>query len=257
MTGRDGSRSGRASADAIGTRGQNPGMEQRHNGRITGVQVGRVDGASGTLQITVWPAGDPLAVVVVQHGQDESVEAFADLGRRLSRDGVELRGADWLGDADSALVPATLVADLDRVIGEARAAHPTVPVVLLGHGLGATVALRHAQVHPERLAGLVLAAPLLSDATALDERGSLGLRELLAELRRGPGIAVPTRWLHGDEGELARADDVREPLRDLVPGELHEHVIAGAGDDVLHDEGAQALLEDFVQRLVPGMGGPT
>lgn len=232
-------------------------MESTNNGRITGTQVGRLDGVSGELQVTVWPSGDPVAIVVVQHGQDESIDAFADLGRRLSRDGVELRGADWLGSTDSALVPAALVTDLDRVIGEARAAHPFVPVVLLGHGLGATVALRHAQEHPDRLAGLVLAAPLLTDGAALDERGSLGLRELLGELRCGPGVAVPTRWLHGDEGELARADDVREPLRAFVPGELHEHVIAGAGDDVLHHAEAQALLEDFVQRLVPGMGGAT
>lgn len=229
-------------------------MPSTHNGRITGTQVGRVDGASGELQVKVWPSGDPVAIVVVQHGQDETIDAFADLGARLSRDGVELRGADWLGDAEAPLVPATLVADLDRVIGEARAAHPVVPVVLVGHGLGATVALRHAQEHPDRLAGLVLAGPLLTDDAALDQRTSLGLRELLAELRCGPGVAVPTRWLHGDEGELARAQDVREPLRAVVPGELHEHVIAGAGDDVLHHEEAQALLEDFVQRLVPGMG---
>jgi pimeloyl-ACP methyl ester carboxylesterase len=111
------------------------------------------------------PAGDapaPTAVVAL-HGWGCCAYSFhrvlrpiADLGARAAA--PDLRGHGWsskplaVGAYTPAALAAWLVAVLDA-LGVGRA-------VLLGHSLGAHVALEAALARPDRVAGLVLVAPL-------------------------------------------------------------------------------------------------
>jgi len=52
------------------------------------------------------------------------------------------------------------VADLDAVVDLASERHPGVPIFLLGHSMGGALSIAYAVRHQERLAGLILSAPL-------------------------------------------------------------------------------------------------
>jgi alpha-beta hydrolase superfamily lysophospholipase len=108
-----------------------------------------------------------------------------------------------------------LVDDLDHLVGLAAAAHPSVPVVLFGHSMGALIANAYAQQHGHRLVGLVL-----SGSPGADE-GAQALADALREAADGgmadepmPALAAfnepfePARtsydWLSRDEEEVDR-----------------------------------------------------
>jgi alpha-beta hydrolase superfamily lysophospholipase len=52
------------------------------------------------------------------------------------------------------------VADLDSLVVLAGSRHPDLPVFLLGHSMGGTLAISYAVAHQDRLAGLMLSGPL-------------------------------------------------------------------------------------------------
>ena len=54
---------------------------------------------------------------------------------------------------------ANAVADVDRLVSQAQAEHPGLPVAMLGHSMGGTVALSYTIRHQERLHALVLSGP--------------------------------------------------------------------------------------------------
>lgn len=96
--------------------------------------------------------GDPRAAeVVMLHGIPFDGEAMAPLGRALGRSHARL---DLPGLGRSGPGGRIDVAWLADMLDERRA-----PVVLVGHSLGAGLAVRFAAAHPERVAGLVLVAP--------------------------------------------------------------------------------------------------
>ena len=84
----------------------------------------------------------------------------------LVADGYAVHALDHRGhgrsDGPRALIDRldNAVADLDQVVVQALAEHPGTPVYLLGHSMGATIALRYAFLHQDRLAGLILSGAL-------------------------------------------------------------------------------------------------
>ncbi|MCZ9344413.1 lysophospholipase, partial [Streptomyces sp. TRM76130] len=56
-----------------------------------------------------------------------------------------------------------VVTDVRAVAELARAAHPGLPAVMIGHSMGGLIAARYAQRHPEELAALVLSGPVIGD----------------------------------------------------------------------------------------------
>jgi alpha-beta hydrolase superfamily lysophospholipase len=110
--------------------------------------------------------GDPRAVVVIAHGASEHAGRYGHVAARLVADGYAAYAIEHRGHGRSegprALIDriSNAVADLDSLVVLAAGEHPGVPVFLLGHSMGGAIAVSYAIAHQDRLAGLILSAPL-------------------------------------------------------------------------------------------------
>jgi alpha-beta hydrolase superfamily lysophospholipase len=131
-------------------------------------EEGRFRGERG-LEIywQAWlPEAGPRAVVVLAHGASEHSGRYAWTGEQLAARGYALYAIDHRGHGKSEGGRAVIdrmsnaVEDLHSLVERAAAAHPGLPVVLLGHSMGGAVALSYTSVHEDSLDALVLSAPL-------------------------------------------------------------------------------------------------
>jgi alpha-beta hydrolase superfamily lysophospholipase len=112
------------------------------------------------------PGGPPRAVVVIAHGAGEHSGRYAHVARRLADDGYAVYALDLRGhgrsDGPRAVIDRidNAVEDLDRLIVLAGSEQRGLPLFLLGHSVGATIAVRYAIAHQDRLTGLILSGPL-------------------------------------------------------------------------------------------------
>jgi alpha-beta hydrolase superfamily lysophospholipase len=112
------------------------------------------------------PDGAPAAVVVLAHGAGEHSGRYEHVAARLVQSGYAVYALDHRGHGRSEGPRALLervdlaVADLDQLVVLAGTAYPGAPVFLLGHSMGAMIALRYAAVHQDRLTGLILSGAL-------------------------------------------------------------------------------------------------
>jgi acylglycerol lipase len=129
---------------------------------------GKFAGAKG-LEIywQAWREQAPArAVVVISHGAGEHSGRYERPARQLAELGYPVYALDHRGHGRSegrrALVDRldNAAADLDLLIDLARREQPDVPLFLLGHSLGGTIALRYALRHQDKLDGLILSGPV-------------------------------------------------------------------------------------------------
>ena len=129
---------------------------------------GQFTGAKG-LEIywQSWQDAAPMrAVVVISHGSGEHSGRYQRVALALAELGYPVYALDHRGHGRSggrrALVDRldNAAADLDVLIDLARREHPDVPLFLLGHSLGGTIALRYALRHQDKLDGLILSGPV-------------------------------------------------------------------------------------------------
>ena len=112
------------------------------------------------------PDGPPRAVVVIAHGAGEHSGRYAHVAARLVDEGYAVYALDHRGhgrsDGPRAVIDRVqnAVEDLDQLIAFAASEHPGVPLFLLGHSMGATISVRYAIAHQDRLTGLILTGPL-------------------------------------------------------------------------------------------------
>lgn len=130
------------------------------------------------------PDGPPTATLVLAHGAGEHAGRYGHLVDRLVPAGIAVHALDHRGHGRSegprAVVDRLQHAadDVGTLVDLAR--QPEVPLFLMGHSMGAPIALLHALGRPQGLAGLVLSAPALTLGS-----GPLPLR-LLARTRVVP-----------------------------------------------------------------------
>lgn len=174
-------------------------------------RFGRVPGAErGHLVRGTFVVGDPLtADVVFLHGLPWNGDAWRAVSERVQ--GTTCR-VDLPGLGRSRGPSVDDVAWLEALLaGRAR------PVVLVGHSLGARLAVRYAAQHPESVKALVLAAPAF-----LQERMPWMLRipALVApRLRAATEASFAARILGADvEGEATRA--IASAVEDLRQGRV-------------------------------------
>ncbi|GAC1318021.1 MAG: monoacylglycerol lipase [Thermoleophilaceae bacterium] len=111
------------------------------------------------------PGSSPRALVVLAHGASEHSGRYDWVGRQLAARGYGVHALDHRGHGRSQGSRALIdrmdraVWDLDRLVDVAAAEAPG-RVFMLGHSMGGTIALSYAIAHQDRLAGLVLSAPL-------------------------------------------------------------------------------------------------
>lgn len=158
------------------------------------------EGSRGSIVVHVWDDTSPHRIVLIAHGYGEHSGRYGHVADALVARGATVWSPDHRGHGLSAGEPAVIedfegvVDDLHHVASMALAAHPGLPVVLIGHSMGGLVAARYAQRHGDELAGLVLSGPLV---------GRHEFAELLLGLPELPDIPL-------DPGTLSRDPSVGE-----------------------------------------------
>lgn len=114
------------------------------------------------------PTGQPVAVVQIAHGLAEHAGRYARLAEQLTAAGYAVYANDHRGHGRTAKSPDDLgffaeqngwqkcVDDLWRLNRHIAAAHPGLPLVLIGHSMGSTLAEQFMGEHGDALAGVVL-----------------------------------------------------------------------------------------------------
>ncbi|MFJ5303465.1 lysophospholipase [Streptomyces sp. NPDC088350] len=124
-------------------------------------------GTRGTITAREWPHERPRYIALVAHGYGEHIGRYAELAAVLLTHGAAVYGPDHQGHGGSAGERVLIgdfedvVTDLRTVADLARAAHPGVPLVLIGHSMGGLIASRFAQRHGDEPAALVLSGPVI------------------------------------------------------------------------------------------------
>jgi alpha-beta hydrolase superfamily lysophospholipase len=123
-----------------------------------------------------WTADEPRCIVLIAHGYGEHAGRYAHVAEHMV-DALDAavyapdhRG-HGLTEGERALVEdgEALTADLHDVSDQARAEHPDLPVVLLGHSMGGLIAARYAQRFGDELAALVLSGPAIGRNPAFEQ----------------------------------------------------------------------------------------
>lgn len=176
-------------------------------------ETGTLRSRDGTeLALYRWRLAEPRATCLLVHGYAEHLGRYAALADALSSGGLEVWGVDLRGHGRSPGPRADVrrfgdfvedVAGLsDRLQEERRG----LPRAVLGHSMGATIALRFALEHAGSLDALVLSAPFLRPTRAPPSwltGVAAGLARTLPQLPLQPF----------DAGQLARDPAVGQAYR--------------------------------------------
>jgi alpha-beta hydrolase superfamily lysophospholipase len=121
------------------------------------------------IAVYAWlPVRAPKAVIQIAHGLAEHAGRYARLAADLNAVGYAVYANDHRGHGLTAAAQADLgllalrdgwrkcISDLHEFNCRIAANHPGVPVILLGHSMGATLALQFISDHGDSLAGVVL-----------------------------------------------------------------------------------------------------
>jgi alpha-beta hydrolase superfamily lysophospholipase len=124
-------------------------------------------GTRGAITVREWPHPRPRFVALLAHGYGEHVGRYEETAGVLVGLGAAVFGPDHMGHGRSA-GERVLIEDFEDVVTDlrsaaelARAAHPDLPVVLIGHSMGGLISARYAQRHGDDLAALVLSGPVI------------------------------------------------------------------------------------------------
>jgi alpha-beta hydrolase superfamily lysophospholipase len=116
-----------------------------------------------------WAAPAPRGVLVSVHGLGDHSGLYPHLVRFFPAHGWTVASLDTRGNGRSPGRRGHIGRwreyreDLGAFLAVVRREHAGLPVVLLGHSLGALMSLDYALEHPEGLRGVALAAPPLGD----------------------------------------------------------------------------------------------
>jgi lysophospholipase len=110
---------------------------------------------------------EPKCVLILIHGAGQHSGQFVQTGincwhQQIACYAFDLRGfGQSSGKRGHVRTFYDYLNDLHRFIGRIKQLHPGVPVVLLGHSLGGTIAIRYGQQFAHSVNGAILSAPAL------------------------------------------------------------------------------------------------
>lgn len=171
------------------------------------------------LHRTAWlPEGQPRAVLLVLHGfGDHAASVFGGPGPFWAASGIAVHGYDhrgFGGNRSRGRWPGAdrLIADFAEIAAELRRSNPGVPVIALGHSMGAGVVLAGLGAGVA-VDGAILAAPAIAGGDFVGPLARAGLWAVTA--------VVPDRRWTGDGVVRFRASDNTEALRKLAADPLY------------------------------------
>ncbi len=177
----------------------------------------RVDFPSNDITVAAYrwdPASEPIAIAQITHGMGEHALRYAPLAAALNDLGYVVYAQDHRGHGQTATSPeqlgaigaagwTELVEDIDRLRQVARAAYPSLPLVLIGHSMGSFAVQQYLLDHSTDVDAAVLTGTAVLDLleAALDLDQPLDLAMFNAPF-------APARtdydWLSRDEAQVDR-----------------------------------------------------
>jgi len=172
----------------------------------------RIDAGDGhRIVLCSWlPAARPRAVVQIAHGMGEHAARYDRLARALAAaghavyanhhrgHGPDAAAAGQLGDFGPGGF-AAVVADMARVSAHARALHPRVPLLLLGHSMGSFAAQLYVLDHHRLIGGLALSGTAATELRFADRDPQRRLQDMNASIQQP---RTPFDWLSRDPHEV-------------------------------------------------------
>jgi alpha-beta hydrolase superfamily lysophospholipase len=227
------------------------------------------------VHVDRWSATEPRVIVLLSHGYGEHAGRYDHVARRLVDDlDAAVYAPDHRGhgrtDGATGLVEdgEAITRDLHDVAVSARAEHPGLPVVLIGHSMGGMIATRYAQRWGDELSALVLSGPAI---------GRYPMFEQLLAMDPIPDVPIDPAVLSRDPsvGEAYAADELvyhgpfqRQTLEQLLAaiarvaagpdfGDLPTLWIHGGEDALVPLPETRAMIEHvrgsaFQQRIYDG-----
>ncbi|MEE2033449.1 alpha/beta hydrolase [Rhodococcus chondri] len=198
-------------------------------------------GATGQVHYRHWNLRGAHAAVVFAHGMGQHTGHYHRFAAGLASDGIAMWGLDLAGHGLSEGIPGRAgdVADHARDLSTLveLAEEEGLPLVLMGHSLGAASALTLLRSAADRFTGAVLCgtprtATIPATADVLDRSG------------------LPVLVVHGADDRLAPIDPVRAWAATVRGLRILEY--PDAGHDLLHEPGHRAVthdVADFVHRV--------
>ncbi len=257
-------------------------------------------GVRGKIQSYAWSAAEPRYVVVLAHGYGEHARRYDHVAEALVGDGAAVVALDHHGhgrsEGERVSVGDTedFTLDLDALVEQARAEHPGLPLVLIGHSMGGLIATRYAQRHAGKLAALVLSGPVIGgnpafeqllamdpipdvpiDPSILSRDPSVGeaymadplvyhgpfrretLQAMFAavqQIAQGPRIEIPTLWIHGELDLLAPLDATRPAAEAIRTEAWQEKIYPGAMHEIFNETNRDEVISDVIAFIGSAIG---
>lgn len=186
------------------------------------MQEFRFDGRDGAAVAGYrWePDGPPRGVVQLTHGVGEHLRRYDHLAQTLTAAGFLVHGHDSRGHGATiaeGVEPGVIgadgwrstVEDLGVLVDRARAEHPDLPLVLLGHSMGSFAVQQFLLDHSARVDAVVLSGTAALDLLepAMDLDAGIDLTAFNAPYAPG---RTGYEWLSRDEAQVDRY--VADPL---------------------------------------------
>lgn len=202
-----------------------------------------------------WP-GDPDRPALALHCMLASGSYWGPVARAL-HGRIDLRGFDLPGHGRSGpWQPGPDLPDFHTAVTRIAAGFIQRPLDLIGHSIGATVALRIAVAAPEAIRSLTLVEPVLFAAAPSEEQAELD-RRMARHLAEGHRDQAARLFLDvwGHQAYDAMPAMFQQRIRDQIP-------LVAASDEILNRDGANILREGGLEAiqapvlLVSGAGSP-
>lgn len=267
---------------------------------MTAAREWALDGHAGRLAGRTWEGGSPDHVVLLAHGYGEHSGRYDHVAAALVDAGAVVHAVDHVGHGQSD-GERVVIADFERVVDDlhavdeqARAQHPGLPVVLIGHSMGGLIAARYAQRYGDSLAAVVLSGPLVGTwggtrLLELDEMPDAPLDtstlsrdpevarayeadpliwhgpfrrttveaivRALAAVDAGPSLGpLPLLWAHGEDDRLVPLDGSRTGIEHLRGDPSVERIYPGARHEIFNEINRDEVLADVVAFVRDALG---
>ncbi|MFC1846434.1 alpha/beta hydrolase [Chloroflexota bacterium] len=215
------------------------------------------------------PENNPQAIVLIVHGLAEHSGRYAETAASFVKEGYAVfchnhRG-HGLSEGRKGYIKyfATYTRDLNNFMDETSVKYPGIPVFLLGHSIGGTIAVTSCLINPDKIDGLILSAPALQTGDSI-KGWQVVLTKILAVIAPKAGVdrldsstiskdrAVVDAYRNDDlvyTGKLSARlcfeilKTMKELPQEMVNIKSHVLIIHGAEDRLVSPDGSRKIYE--------------